>query len=49
MSAENTLPAHIAVALSQIGVIAPRQPAPVSACFAPPQWKPTTPDEEPPF
>jgi hypothetical protein len=35
--------------LSRLGVIARPAPSPQPAAYAPPQWKPTYPGEEPPF
>ena len=38
--------------LDLLGIIprkAPPKPAPQAACYAPPQWKPTYPGEQPPF
>lgn len=35
--------------LDLLGVIPRQPPPPRPACFAPPQWKPTYPGEEPPF
>jgi len=37
-------------ALAEIGVISSQPaPPPIAACYAPPQWKPTQPGEDPPF
>lgn len=35
--------------LDWLGVIARPAPPPQPACYAPPQWKPTYPGEQPPF
>jgi hypothetical protein len=35
--------------LNRLGVIARSAPSPQPAAYAPPQWKPTYPGEEPPF
>jgi hypothetical protein len=35
--------------LNRLGVIAQPAPSPQPAAYAPPQWKPTYPGEEPPF
>ena len=35
--------------LDRLGIIARPAPRPQPAAYAPPQWKPTYPGEEPPF
>lgn len=35
--------------LRDMGIVPQPEPQPVAACYAPPQWKPSHPGEDPPF